>query len=402
VVWGHEPPGAEGMPGPTRLTVAVSSAALPGGPCAPQAKTTDHRSKAKLPPQRVHAVVGKHHVASYSAPVSLFARAYRQLVALAGALLCLLAPSYVHAALSHRATFPFPDRAEHAAQQDLSSTPAGPHLTSNPNSTRRVGARDGGKAAAARRWVGAPPGRELNYKYTPGGQVEQITYPDGSNRRFEYSWTKFLLREFTHDTESEFLRDSVGRITQARITSRSETHAISYERDEFGRVTAEIQQGKRITYERDAQGRVTKRTLPNGATTTYEFATDGSLDRLNHDGYTLELTRDKLGREVQRAGSGGANIVSAYDELDRLTARAAGPLGATTPTARSTQPSTSSPAPRTANTSPVAQTPSGAWEHGTWGRQRRHAAGLGHHHAGVTRCTSTTPRGGCSSHVSSG
>src|SRR5690606_27800651 len=119
-------------------------------------------------------------------------------------------------------------------------------------------------------------GRELNYKYTPGGQVEQITYPDGSNRRFEYSWTKFLLREITDDTESEFLRDGVGRITQARISSRNETHVTTFERDEFGRVTAEIQQGKRIQYQRDLQGRVTKRTLPNGATTSYEFATDGS------------------------------------------------------------------------------------------------------------------------------
>jgi YD repeat-containing protein len=177
-------------------------------------------------------------------------------------------------------------------------------------------------------------GRELNYGYTPGGQVEQITYPDGSSRRFEYSWTKFLLREFTHDTESEFLRDGVGRITQARITSHNETHVTTFERDEFGRVTAEIQQGKRIQYQRDIQGRVIQRTLPNGATTTYDFATDGSLDRLEHDGYRLELKRDKAGREVLRAGSGGAQIASGYDELDRLTVRAAGPLGEKTPTAR--------------------------------------------------------------------
>jgi RHS repeat-associated protein len=126
----------------------------------------------------------------------------------------------------------------------------------------------------------------------------------------------------------------VGRITQARITSRNETFVATFERDEFGRVTEEIQQGKRIKYERDVQGRVTKRTLPNGAKTTYEFATDGALDRLDHDGYRLELQRDKLGREVQRVGSGGAHIVSAYDELDRLTARAAGPLGEKKATAR--------------------------------------------------------------------
>src|SRR5690606_16326311 len=151
---------------------------------------------------------------------------------------------------------------------------------------------------------------------------------------FEYSFTKALLREFTADTESEFLRDTVGRITQACITSRNETIATTYERDEFGRVIEENQNGKRVRYERDVQGRVTKRTLPNGATTSYEFATDGSLERLSHEGYRLDVKRDKVGREVSRVGSGGANIVSSYDELDRLTARAAGPLGATKPGAR--------------------------------------------------------------------
>lgn len=177
-------------------------------------------------------------------------------------------------------------------------------------------------------------GRELTYAYAPSGQVESITYPDGSARRFEYSWTKQLLRELTDDTETEFLRDAVGRLTQARITSRNKTHVTSFERDEFGRVTAEVQQGKRIKYERDVQGRVVERTLPNGATTSYAFAANGALARLDHDGYRLELTRDKVGREVLRSGSGGAQIASGYDELDRLAVRAAGPLGERRPTAR--------------------------------------------------------------------
>jgi RHS repeat-associated protein len=85
------------------------------------------------------------------------ASTYRRLTLLALALLSLLAPSHVRASLSHGATLPFPDRAQHAAQHDLSAAQRDQNPTGNPNPTRRVRARDVGKAAAARRWVGASP-----------------------------------------------------------------------------------------------------------------------------------------------------------------------------------------------------------------------------------------------------
>jgi RHS repeat-associated protein len=84
-------------------------------------------------------------------------QAYRRVLAFSLALFALLAPSYVQASLSHRATLPFPDRAQHAERHDLSTAQRDRHLSSNHQHTPRVGARDVGKAAEERRWVGASP-----------------------------------------------------------------------------------------------------------------------------------------------------------------------------------------------------------------------------------------------------
>jgi RHS repeat-associated protein len=82
---------------------------------------------------------------------------YRLLAAFMLALLSVLTSSYALASLSHRTTSPFPDRAQHAAQHNAIGKQRNSHLISNPTPNLRVGARDVGKAAAVRRWVGASP-----------------------------------------------------------------------------------------------------------------------------------------------------------------------------------------------------------------------------------------------------
>jgi RHS repeat-associated protein len=85
------------------------------------------------------------------------------------ALLSLLTPSYALASISHRTTSPFPDRAEHAAQHNAIGNERDHHLTGNPRPTLREGARDVGKAAAARRWVGASPHLGMPKELIDGG-----------------------------------------------------------------------------------------------------------------------------------------------------------------------------------------------------------------------------------------
>jgi RHS repeat-associated protein len=82
---------------------------------------------------------------------------YRWLATLAWAVLSLVTSSLAFASISHRTASPFPDRAEHAAQYNATGNQRDHHFTGNPTPAGRVGARDVGKAAAVRRWVGASP-----------------------------------------------------------------------------------------------------------------------------------------------------------------------------------------------------------------------------------------------------
>jgi RHS repeat-associated protein len=118
-------------------------------------------------------------------------QAYRRLLVLSLALLALLAPNYVQASLSHRTSLSFPDRAQHAERHDLSSAQRDQDLTSNPNPTQRVGARDGGKAAAERRWVGASPER-TEYEWDGRDKLRAVRKPDGT--RLDYSYDVFGRR----------------------------------------------------------------------------------------------------------------------------------------------------------------------------------------------------------------
>jgi hypothetical protein len=76
----------------------------------------------------LHAGNWQPHLSTVVCVVFNAQQAYRVLT-LALALLSLLAPSYVQASLSHRATLPFPDRAQHAERHDLSTAQRDQDLT---------------------------------------------------------------------------------------------------------------------------------------------------------------------------------------------------------------------------------------------------------------------------------
>jgi len=104
----------------------------------------------------------------------------------------------------------------------------------------------------------------------------------------------------------------------------------AFERDELGRLTAEVQNGRRIEFQLDELGRRSLRRLPEeagGATTKYSYDAFGAFTGVEHDGHSVDVQRDALGREVKRTISastvaGGAfEMLSGYDMLDRLVSQ---------------------------------------------------------------------------------
>jgi RHS repeat-associated protein len=176
---------------------------------------------------------------------------------LALALLSLLAPSYAQASLSHRTTLSFPDRAQHAERQDRSTAQRDQDLTSNPNPTQRVGARDVGKAAAERRWVGASPTQ------TNDGDVAAISVFTRPAQRLKAQYGKggrlLKKREWTFEYDARGRRVAKVR-TLAGVEERT-----TYEWD--GRDKLRVVRkpdGTRLDYSYDVFGRRVSKTRSGG------------------------------------------------------------------------------------------------------------------------------------------
>ena len=161
--------------------------------------------------------------------------------------------------------------------------------------------------------------RVLTYEYSRTGRLGRIVYPDRSYRAFEHDPLGNVLREDSTDGPITFERDCMGRLLGTSMEQEGRKVITSFERDHFGRIVAEVQNGRRLRYELDARGRTTARVLPDGATTRYRYDALGELIRLSHGNHAITFDRDVLGRETaRRAASGGYSIRSEYDSMDRL------------------------------------------------------------------------------------
>jgi RHS repeat-associated protein len=182
---------------------------------------------------------------------------YRLLATFVWALLSVLAPRYALASISHRTTSPFPDRAQHAERHGLSSTQRDQYLNSNPNPAQRVGARDVGKAAAERRWVGASPTQ------TNDGDVAAISVFTRPAQRLkaEYGKGGRLLKK----REWSFEYDARGRRVAKVRTLAGVEERTEYEWDGRDKLrTIRKPDGTRLDYSYDVFGRRVRKTRSGG------------------------------------------------------------------------------------------------------------------------------------------
>lgn len=119
-------------------------------------------------------------------------------------------------------------------------------------------------------------GNEITYSYKPSGQLAQKTYPDGSN--------------FTYDYDT---KGNLDRIISAQGT---------------------------ITLDYNAANQVEKITYPNGRSLTYSYNLDGQRTKLvSSDGYTVNYDYDAVGRLKSLKDATENNIITYdYDDAGRL------------------------------------------------------------------------------------
>lgn len=161
--------------------------------------------------------------------------------------------------------------------------------------------------------------RELRYQYAPSGRLSRVDYPDGSFRAFTHHPLGNVIREESNDGPITYQRDRMGRLLGAVLEQDGREVVTLFERDALGRITAEAQGDRTIRFRYDAWGRRVERALPGGSTTRYRYDRLHELIGVEHDGVTLAIERDVLGREVACGDAGGRfSIQSAYDSMDRL------------------------------------------------------------------------------------
>jgi YD repeat-containing protein len=163
-------------------------------------------------------------------------------------------------------------------------------------------------------------GRLLRYQWSSAGRLAQIDYPDQSFRAFSHDREGRVLSETGSDKSAiAYERDRMGRIVAAVLEENGQRIETRLERDALGRVVVERQGDRAVRFSYDARGRRAQRVMPDGATTQYAYDAEDALSGVEHNGYSLAIERDAIGREIRRGdATGRLSIRSEYDALDRL------------------------------------------------------------------------------------
>jgi len=169
-------------------------------------------------------------------------------------------------------------------------------------------------------------GRVLRYRYDKGERLSRISRPDGSWRSFHYDELSNVVLERSSDGGIVYQRDELGRLLEAVVQDPDGDVVTRFERDAFGRLLAEEQDGQRIEYVLDEQGRRAERRLPEAAgsaRTQYRYDAFGAFSEVVHDGadhdpVSVQVSRDALGRQTQRRFADHVDEQRHYDLMDRL------------------------------------------------------------------------------------
>lgn len=159
-------------------------------------------------------------------------------------------------------------------------------------------------------------GRVLRYTYDAAGQMMTRTNGAGETIRFVRDVLGRIVEQSAGGITTRYEYDLAGRLARATNPDAD----LQYTYDECGRVLAEVCNGRVLRSEYDQLGRRVRRTLPSGTSSEWRFDAAGAPVGLRIDGHVMTLSRDLLGRDVERAW-GEAAIRNDWDTRGLLTAQ---------------------------------------------------------------------------------
>jgi RHS repeat-associated protein len=161
-------------------------------------------------------------------------------------------------------------------------------------------------------------GRVEEYTHNLRGDIISVGRSDGRRVSYQYSKSGWLVaRESSDGLREEFAYNESGEL----IRAQNNDAVVKLERNASGRVTAEVQNGRRIEYEFDEDGNSVARRLFDPVRREFSFQYDlrGRLTAIKDAaGVCQELTWDELNRLTQRRVPGGLVEALSYDRFGRL------------------------------------------------------------------------------------
>lgn len=183
-------------------------------------------------------------------------------------------------------------------------------------------------------------GRSIRYRYDAAGRLAERTHWDGSSNLFERDALGNLTALvdaaggrtlFAYDDWGNMVRRTApdGKVTAFSYDAnalpvRIETaHAVvELERDFYGRVQVERQNGVAVASRYDAAGHRLELRSDLGAAIDYGWTPGGNCASVGTFGATIRFEYDAVGREIARELPGGWRFEQSYDPCGRVATQA--------------------------------------------------------------------------------
>jgi RHS repeat-associated protein len=184
-------------------------------------------------------------------------------------------------------------------------------------------------------------GERMDRSFGPSGKISQETFFDGRTVRYKYNLRNCrtelikseaqsivyaydpcgnLLERTANSLREQFVYDENSEI----IAARNNNSELLLERDALRRITAEVQNGRRVEYAYDAEGHRVARRLPWAAEADLEIGFDlrgRFTDLSDREGSFQHFTWDAADRLLERSCSDGLVETSEYDNAGAITSQ---------------------------------------------------------------------------------
>ncbi|WP_051732248.1 DUF6531 domain-containing protein [Kitasatospora phosalacinea] len=157
--------------------------------------------------------------------------------------------------------------------------------------------------------------RTVEYRLDAAGQLVARTNPLGQQTRYTYDLLGLSTSMDVDGHLTSYRYDPAGHLVRATSPTVDLVRVV----DLLGNVLTESVNGSTLTIQRDVLGRRTRRTTPGGHTSSWTYDASGRPASLRTADETIGFTYDVQGREQRRTISTGLELVSAWDDMHRLT-----------------------------------------------------------------------------------